>query len=87
LQAAAVFAVGKAIEADAIMVQFNNEIYYENKHLVDTLRSRVETEVYQSLQNDFVTTITYDTKYSSMQNALYSIYTTIFVLFLLLVFK
>jgi hypothetical protein len=87
LQAAAVFAVGKAIEADAIMVQFNNEIYYENKHLVDTLRSGVETEVYQSLQNDFVTTITYDTKYSSMQNALYSIYTTIFVLFLLLVFK
>jgi hypothetical protein len=86
LQAAAVFAVGKAIEADAIMVQFNNEIYYENKHLVDTLRSGVETEVYQSLQNDFVTTITYDTKYSSMQNALYSIYTTIFVLFLLLVF-
>jgi hypothetical protein len=78
--------VGKAVEASAIYIRFNNDDpYYVNQHLVETLRPGIETEVYESTQNGFTTTVVYDIKTSSVENALYSIYTTIFVLFLLLV--
>jgi class 3 adenylate cyclase len=68
----------------AIDITFNGgETYYTNKHLMDTLREEEKIQ-YSYNTNGFLTEITYDMKDNSIASALYSIYTTAFIMVLLI---
>lgn len=73
-------------ELPLIYIAFNGVTAYVDQDKVDSLRdSEISEFVFHSSSADLETVITFDQKYDSVQGALYSIYTTSFVIVLLLV--
>ena len=80
-------AVNTAIQnTPIIFIQFNDDApYYFNEARLSELRRNVETVTYIATDNGFLTSVIFD-QYSSSQTASsYSIYTTLFIIVLLLV--
>lgn len=71
-------------ELPAISIDLNGQIFYEDSSRYDELRASEKT-IYELSDNGFTTRIAYDQKDVSVQNALFSIYTTSFIIVLLVV--
>ncbi len=65
-------------------MSLNGVVVYDDSDRYDALRSS-ERATYELNNDDFLTRMSYDQKDVSVQNALFSIYTTSFIIVLLIV--
>ncbi|RYY84825.1 hypothetical protein EON63_08515 [archaeon] len=71
-------------QLDVIAIKFNDDFYYRNDDKMDGLRP-VEKLQYELDEGGFYTFMVFDQKHYCVQGSLFSIYTTSFIIFLLLV--
>lgn len=67
-----------------ISIVLDGQVYYQDDSRYDALRGS-EKAVFELNTDDYTTRIAYDQKDISVQNALFSIYTTSFIIVLLVV--